>query len=120
MERVNIYGVEKAIPLRRETERRARCTQVVSQGEEAPGILTGYLEPFSGGRLLTPEEELDLGRRTMAGGACPDTSDRGVDREQACQPQYNSEQRLRGRLVPERCLRDTSCQRIRDEGRNML
>jgi len=67
MERVGIHGVDEAIPLRRETERRAWRTQVVSQGEEAPGILTGYLGPFSGGRLLTPEEELDLGRRSRSG-----------------------------------------------------
>ena len=33
MERVGIYRVDEAIPLRRETERSARRTQVVSQGE---------------------------------------------------------------------------------------
>ena len=63
MERVGIYRVDEAIPLRRETERSARRTQVVSQGEEAPKLLTGYLGPFGRGRVLTPKEELRLGPR---------------------------------------------------------
>ena len=45
------------------------CSPVASQrrGEEAPELLTGYLERIGRGRLLTPEEELDLGRRARAG-----------------------------------------------------
>src|SRR5688572_7858405 len=39
------------------------------RGEEAPELLTGYLERIGRGRLLTPEEELDLGRRARAGDA---------------------------------------------------
>src|SRR5215207_2319774 len=92
-------------------ERRAAWAgriQVVSKGEEAPGSLTGYLGPFSSGRLLTPEEELDLGSRTRAGDACPDASDRGDNRERVRQPQYNATRRLGRRLGPERCRRDTS------------
>src|SRR5829696_6416200 len=38
-------------------------------GEEAPDLLTGYLGRIVRGRLLTPEEELDLGRRARAGDA---------------------------------------------------
>jgi RNA polymerase primary sigma factor len=46
-------------------------SSVASQrrGEEAPELLTGYLERIGRGRLLTPEEELDLGRRARAGDA---------------------------------------------------
>ena len=120
MERVGIYRVDEAIPLRRETERSARRTQVVSQGEEAPELLTGYLGPFGRGRVLTSEEELHLGPRARTGDARPDASDRGVNRERVRQPQYNAERQLGGRLVPERCRRDTSWQRIGDERRNML
>ena len=116
MKRVGIYGVDEAIPLRRETEPRVWRTQIVSQGEEAPGILTRYLGPFSGSRLLAQEEESDLGRRTRTG----DASDRGINRELVRQPQYNPERRLRRRLVSARCRRDTSWQRIGDARRNML
>ena len=116
MKRVGIYGVDEAIPLRRETESRAWRTQLVSQGEEAPGILPGYLGPFSGGRLLTQVEASDLGRRTRTG----DASDRGINRELVRQSQYNPERRLRRRFVSERCRRDTSWQRIGEARRNML
>src|SRR5215203_1579459 len=46
-------------------------SSVASQrhGEEAPELLTGYLGRIVRGRLLTPEEELDLGRRARAGDA---------------------------------------------------
>src|SRR5687767_12743867 len=47
------------------------CSSVASQrrSEETPELLTGYLERIGRGRLLTPEEELDLGRRARAGDA---------------------------------------------------
>ena len=98
-----------------ETEPRVWRTQIVSQGEDAPGILTRYLGPFSGSRFLTEEEESDLGRQTRTG----DASDRGINRELVRQPQYNQERRLR-RLVSERSRRDTSWQRTGDARRNML
>jgi hypothetical protein len=116
MKRVGIYGVDEAIPLQRATEPRVWRTQIVSQGEEAPGILTRFLGPFSGGRLLTREEESDLGWRKGTG----DASDRGINRELVRQPHYNPERRLRQRLVSERCRRATSWQRIGDARRNML
>src|SRR5829696_6285287 len=99
MERVGIYRVDEAIPLRRETERRARRTQVVSQGEEAPELLTGYLGPFGRGRVLTPEEELHLGPRarpgtrartrliaasTASGYASPSTTQSGDSEDDSC------------------------------------
>jgi len=37
--------------------------------EEAPELLAGYLGRIGRGRLLTPEEELDLGRRARSGDA---------------------------------------------------
>ncbi len=37
------------------------------RGEETPELLTGYLARIGRGSLLTPEEELDLGRRARAG-----------------------------------------------------
>jgi RNA polymerase primary sigma factor len=37
------------------------------RGEETPELLTGYLVRIGRGTLLTPEEELDLGRRARAG-----------------------------------------------------
>ncbi len=40
-----------------------------SKGGEAPPLLTGYLGRISRGTLLTPEEELDLGRRARSGNA---------------------------------------------------
>jgi RNA polymerase primary sigma factor len=40
-----------------------------SRGEEAPELLTGYLGRIGRGRLLTHEEELDLGRRARSGDA---------------------------------------------------
>ena len=40
-----------------------------SRGEEAPELLTGYLGRIGRGRLLTQEEELDLGRRARSGDA---------------------------------------------------
>ena len=36
-------------------------------GEETPELLTAYLVRIGRGTLLTPEEELDLGRRASAG-----------------------------------------------------
>jgi DNA-directed RNA polymerase sigma subunit (sigma70/sigma32) len=39
------------------------------RGKEAPELLGGYLRRLDRGTLLTPEEELDLGRRTRAGDA---------------------------------------------------
>ncbi len=40
-----------------------------SKGGEAPPLLTGYLGRISRRTLLTPEEELDLGRRARSGNA---------------------------------------------------
>jgi RNA polymerase primary sigma factor len=39
------------------------------RGEEAPELLVGYLRRLGRGTLLTPDEELDLGRRARAGDA---------------------------------------------------
>jgi RNA polymerase primary sigma factor len=62
MERVDVYYAKEANPP-------ARHTLSASQGEEAPGLLAGYLEHISRHRLLTPEEESDLGRRARTGDA---------------------------------------------------
>ena len=69
MERVGIYGVDEAIPLRRETESRAWRTQLVSQGEEAPeGFSLDTWGP-SAGAGSSPEWKC----RTWAGGQEPGT-----------------------------------------------
>jgi RNA polymerase primary sigma factor len=70
MERVGIYYVEEAIPPpERAGVAPARSSPPASQGEEAPELLAGYLGRIGRGRLLTPEEELDLGGRARAGDA---------------------------------------------------
>jgi RNA polymerase primary sigma factor len=47
------------------------------------------------------------------------SSELGVSRERVRQLQSNAERRLRGRLVSERCRRDTSRQRAADQRRNL-
>jgi RNA polymerase primary sigma factor len=68
MERVDAYHVNEGF-LRREEAVSFGHTPVVrrSQGGEAPPLLAGYLGRVCRGRLLTHEEELDLGRRARAG-----------------------------------------------------
>jgi RNA polymerase primary sigma factor len=39
------------------------------RGKEAPELLVGHLRRLGRGTLLTPEEEMDLGRRARAGDA---------------------------------------------------
>jgi RNA polymerase primary sigma factor len=69
MERVDGYLVNEGLTPEREEAVSFRHVPVVrrSQGEEAPPLLAGYLRRLGKGTLLTPEEELDLGRRTRAG-----------------------------------------------------
>jgi RNA polymerase primary sigma factor len=71
MERGGIHLTKEAIrPNRDETSHYGRSLAASqSREEEAPELLAGYLGRISRGRLLTPEEELDLGRRTRAGDA---------------------------------------------------
>ena len=49
----------------------SRHTPIVrrSQGGDAPTLQAGYLGRTGRGRLLTPEEELDLSRRARSGNA---------------------------------------------------
>jgi RNA polymerase primary sigma factor len=71
MERVDGYRTKEAsLPERGEAAHPGRSS-VASQarGEEAPELLTGYLTRIGRGRLLTHEEELDLGRRARSGDA---------------------------------------------------
>jgi RNA polymerase primary sigma factor len=69
MERVDVNRKKEAIPSERDEAARVRLSPVASQGEEAPELLAGYLGRIGRSKLLTPEEELDLGRRARAGDA---------------------------------------------------
>jgi RNA polymerase primary sigma factor len=68
MERVNIHRTkEVSLPKSDEAAHFGRFTAGKRRGEDTPELLTGYLVRIGTGRLLTPEEELDLGRRARAG-----------------------------------------------------
>jgi RNA polymerase primary sigma factor len=72
MERVDTCRTKEKIPPERDTVAPPGRASVASQSrteEEAPPLLAGYLGRIGRGTLLTPEEELDLGRRTRAGDA---------------------------------------------------
>jgi RNA polymerase primary sigma factor len=70
MEGVGSYRVNERLPPERAEAVSFRDAAPVvrrSQGGEAPPLLTGYLGRIGRGRLLTREEELDLGRRVRSG-----------------------------------------------------
>jgi RNA polymerase primary sigma factor len=72
MERVDTCRTEEATPPERDEESHPGRSSVANQSrvaEEAPSLLVGYLGRIGRGRLLTPEEELDLGHRAGAGDA---------------------------------------------------
>jgi RNA polymerase primary sigma factor len=72
MERVGVYRTKEASPPERDTAAPPGRASVASQSrtaEDAPELLAGYLGRLDRGTLLTPEEELDLGRRTRTGDA---------------------------------------------------
>jgi RNA polymerase primary sigma factor len=71
MERVDIYRPKEASPPERDEAAYPGHSSAESQrrGEEAPELLAGYLGRIGTGRLLTHEEELDLGRRARGGEA---------------------------------------------------
>jgi RNA polymerase primary sigma factor len=69
MECVAGHRKKDAIPSEKDEAARVRLSPVASQGREAPELLAGYLGRIGRGRLLTREEELELGRRTRAGDA---------------------------------------------------
>jgi RNA polymerase primary sigma factor len=71
MERVGGDSVGGRFPLERDEAVSFGHAPVVrrSQGEEAPELLVGYMGRIGRRRLLTPEEELDLGRRARSGDA---------------------------------------------------
>jgi Sigma-70 factor, region 1.2 len=69
MERVNIHRTkEVSLPKSDEAAHFGRFSAGKRRGEETPELLTGYLVRIGTGRILTSEEELDLGRRVRAGG----------------------------------------------------
>jgi RNA polymerase primary sigma factor len=71
MVRVDVYRTKEATPTERDEAAHPGRSPVASQRRrgEAPELLAGYLGLISRGRLLTPEEELDLGQRVRAGDA---------------------------------------------------
>jgi RNA polymerase primary sigma factor len=71
MERVNTHHTKEASPPESDEAAHFGRFSVVSQrrGKEAPELLAAYLGRLGRSRLLTREEELDLGRRARAGDA---------------------------------------------------
>jgi RNA polymerase primary sigma factor len=72
MERADTRPTKEAIPPERDDAAHpGRCPAASeSRGaQEAPELLAGYLKRLGRGRLLTPEEELDLGRQAGDGDA---------------------------------------------------
>ena len=67
MECVAGHRKKETIPSEKDQAARVRLSPVASQGKEAPELLAGYLGRIGRGRLLTPAEELELGRRASAG-----------------------------------------------------
>jgi RNA polymerase primary sigma factor len=74
MELLDVYQTREASPSDGDDAMHPTSSPVASESrtaEEAPELLAGYLRRIGKvtGRLLTPEEELDLGRRVRAGDA---------------------------------------------------
>src|SRR5215213_5868645 len=69
---LDVYSTKEETPLERDEAMHPGCSPDASESrtaEEAPPLLAGYLGRLGRSRLLTPEEELDLGRRARAGDA---------------------------------------------------
>jgi RNA polymerase primary sigma factor len=70
MERVDTRRTEEASPPERDDALHPKRSPLAGQREETPELLAGYLGRLGkGGRLLTHEEELDLGYRARSGDA---------------------------------------------------
>jgi RNA polymerase primary sigma factor len=69
MECVGNYLTKEAIPPKRDEAAHFGRSSATSREEEVPELLAGYLGRIGSSRLLTPEEELGLGRRARAGDA---------------------------------------------------
>jgi RNA polymerase primary sigma factor len=71
MERLDVYRPIDTTPPKRDTSAPPGRASVASQSpaDETPELLAAYLGCIGRGRLLTPEEELDLGRRAGTGDA---------------------------------------------------
>ena len=72
MERVDTCRTKEVSPPKGDEASHPGRSSVANQSrraEEAPELLAGYLGRIGRDRLLTPEEELDLGRRAGAGDA---------------------------------------------------
>jgi RNA polymerase primary sigma factor len=70
MELLDVYRTKEVVLPEGDEAARPGRSPVASQSrraEEAPDLLAGYLRRLGRGRLLTPEEELDLGRRARGG-----------------------------------------------------
>src|SRR3712207_4841057 len=70
MERVDTRRTEEASPPERDDALHPKRSPLAGQREETPELLAGYLGRLGkGGRLLTHEEEMDLGYRARSGDA---------------------------------------------------
>ena len=68
---LDVHPTQEALPPERDEAMHLGRSSAANQSgravEEAPSLLTGYLGRIGRSRLLTPEEELDLGWRARAG-----------------------------------------------------
>jgi RNA polymerase primary sigma factor len=69
MERLDVYRPIEATPPKRDTSAPPGRASVASPADETLELLAAYLGRIGRGRLLTPEEELNLGRRAGTGDA---------------------------------------------------
>src|SRR3712207_3618365 len=74
MELLDVYHAREARPPEGDEAMHHTSSPAASESrtaEQAPELLSGYLRRIGGvrGRLLTPQEELDLGRRVRDGDA---------------------------------------------------
>src|SRR3712207_381375 len=73
MELLGVYHIKEPSPPEGDEAKHTARSPVASEShtaEQAPELLTGYLRRIGGrGRLLTHEEEMDLGRRVRDGDA---------------------------------------------------
>ena len=69
---LEVYSTKEETPPERDEAMHSGRSPDASESrtaEEAPTLLAGYLGRLGRSRLLTPEEELDFGRRARAGDA---------------------------------------------------
>ena len=121
MERVDTCRTKEEISAERDESTHPGRSMFASRsrGGEAPELLADYLRRIGRGRLLTREEELDLGRLARSGKARALLIERNLRLVVSVAKKYRgmglprqlqrkAERGLRGRLAPEWCRRRAS------------